>query len=57
MVVAALCYGYTCNWQGIGSFWDKKWNGDKHRQNPTGKPGSVCFPIDTGRQIHLSAGK
>jgi hypothetical protein len=29
----------------------------KHRQNPRGKPGSVCFPIDTGRLIHLSAGQ
>jgi hypothetical protein len=29
----------------------------KHRQNPRRKPGSVCFPTDTGRQIHLSAGQ
>jgi hypothetical protein len=29
----------------------------KHRQNPKGKPGSVCFPSDTGRLIHLSAGQ
>ena len=28
-----------------------------HRQNPKGKPGSVCFPTDTERQIHLSAGQ
>jgi hypothetical protein len=39
-------------------FWDKnKWNRAKHRQNPKGTPGSVCFPTNTGRQIHLSAGK
>ena len=24
---------------------------------PRGKPGSVCFPPDTGRLIHLSAGQ
>jgi hypothetical protein len=28
----------------------------KHRQNPRGKLGSVCFPTDIGSQIHLSAG-
>jgi hypothetical protein len=33
-----------------------KWNGAKHRQNPRGKPASLCFPTDTRRQIHLSAG-
>jgi hypothetical protein len=34
-----------------------KWNRVKHRQNPGGKPGSVCFPTDTGRPIQLSAGQ
>ena len=34
-----------------------EWNGAKHRQNPRGKPSSVCFPTDTGRQINLSAGQ
>jgi hypothetical protein len=34
-----------------------KWNRAKHRQNPRGKPGSVCFPTDTGRQMYLSAGQ
>ena len=29
----------------------------KHKRNRRGKPGSVCFPTDTGRQIHLSAGQ
>ena len=33
------------------------WNGAKHRQNPRGKPGSVRFPPDTGRWIHLPAGQ
>jgi hypothetical protein len=34
-----------------GVFQDKKnkRNGAKHRQNPRGKPGSVCFPPNTGR--------
>jgi hypothetical protein len=32
-----------------------KWKGDKHRQNPRRKSGSVCFPLDTGRLICLSA--
>jgi hypothetical protein len=34
-----------------GVFQGKKnvWNGAKHRENPRGKPGSVCFPTDTGR--------
>jgi hypothetical protein len=27
----------------------KKQNGAKHRQNPTEKPDSFCFPPDTGR--------
>ena len=35
------------NW---GVFQDKnKGNGAKHRQNPRGKQGSVCFTPDTGR--------
>jgi hypothetical protein len=29
----------------------------KHRQHSRGKPVSVCFPTDTGRHIHLSAGQ
>jgi hypothetical protein len=30
----------------------------KNKQLSTrGKPGSVCFPPDTGRLIHLSAGQ
>ena len=29
----------------------------KYKQNPRGKPGLVCFPSDTGRLIHLSAGQ
>ena len=33
-----------------------KQNGAKHRQNPSGISGLVCFPPDTGRLIHLSAG-
>ena len=35
----------------------KKQNRAKHRQNHREKPASVYFPTDTGRQIHLSAGK
>ena len=35
----------------------KKHNGGKHRQNHKEKPISVCFPSDTGRGIHLSAGQ
>jgi hypothetical protein len=37
----------------IGEFFriKKKWNGDKHRQNPRGKPGSVCFPPDIGDEF------
>ena len=46
MVVAESGYGYD----------KKKQNRAKQRQNPRGKPGSVCFPTDTGRQIHLLAG-
>ena len=58
MVVAASGYGYFCHRQGRGSFFDKnKLNTANHSQNPRGKPGSVCFPTDTGRQIHLSAGQ
>ena len=34
---------------------ENKWNGAQHMQNPKGKPGSVCFPTDTGGGIHLSA--
>jgi hypothetical protein len=34
-----------------------KWNRTKHWQNPRGKPGSVCFPTNTGMQIHLSEGQ
>jgi hypothetical protein len=26
-------------------------------KNPKGEPGSICFTIDTGRQMHLSAGQ
>ena len=29
----------------------------RYRQYPRGKPGSVCFSTDTGRQINLSAGQ
>ena len=59
MVVAASCYRYACHWQGLGIFWEdkNKLNRAKHRQNPKGKPGSVCFPTDTGRQIHNSSGQ
>jgi hypothetical protein len=34
-----------------GVFPDKRdtQNGAKHRKNPRGKPGSICFPSDTGR--------
>ena len=35
----------------------KKQKAAKHRQNPRGKPDSVCFPPETGRLIHLSAGQ
>jgi hypothetical protein len=44
---------------GIGMTFKIKINGitTKQRQNPRGKPGSVCFPTDNGRQIHLSAGQ
>jgi hypothetical protein len=40
-------------------FQDKKKlrKGAKHRQNTRGKPCSVCFPPDTGRLLHLSAGQ
>jgi hypothetical protein len=31
------------------------WHGAEPRQNPRGKPGSVCFPSNTGRLIHLSS--
>ena len=31
-----------------------KFNDTKNRLNPRLKPGSVCFPTDTGRQIHHS---
>jgi hypothetical protein len=57
MVVAASCYGYPCHRQGLGSFLNdnNKLNRVKHRQNPRGKLGSVCFPTDLGRQIHLSS--
>jgi hypothetical protein len=45
----------------IGKNWgvmDKnKHNRAKHRQNPEGKPGLVCFSTDNGRQMHFSAGK
>jgi hypothetical protein len=38
-----------------GVFWiKKKKNRAKHRQNPRG---SVCFPKNSGRQIHLSGGQ
>ena len=42
-----------------GVFQDKKktWNGAKCSQNPSGNPGSVCFPPNTGKVIHLSAGQ
>jgi hypothetical protein len=33
----------------------KKWDAAKHRQNPRGKPASVCFKPDTGRGIQFSA--
>ena len=33
-----------------------KRNTAKNRQNPRQKSGSVCFPTETGTQIHLSAG-
>ena len=37
-----------------GVFQDKKkQNIAKHRLNPRGKPGSVCFSTDTERQIHI----
>jgi hypothetical protein len=36
---------------------ENKLDGAKHRQNPKGKPASVCFTPDTGRGIHLSAGQ
>jgi hypothetical protein len=35
----------------------KKPDGAKHTQNPREKPASVCFIIDTGSGIHLSAGQ
>jgi hypothetical protein len=46
----------------IGKDWgvfqdEKKRDGANHRQNPRGKPVSVCFTPDTGRVIHLSAGQ
>jgi hypothetical protein len=46
----------------IGKYWyifqdEKKWDGVKRRQNPRGKPASVCFTPDTGRGIHLSTGQ
>jgi hypothetical protein len=58
MVVAASCYGYACHWQGLDSFLGHKEMNRatcKHRKNPTGKPGSVYFPTDTERHIHISA--
>ena len=57
MVVAASCYGYSCHRQRLGRILGVKNNCNiaNHRQNPRGKPGSVYFPTDTGRQIHLSA--
>jgi hypothetical protein len=33
---------------------EKKDNGPKHRQNSRGISGSVCFPPEPGRLIHLS---
>ena len=30
-----------------------KRNGIEYRQNPRGKPGSLCFPPDTGRLIQI----
>ena len=36
---------------------EKKQDGATHRQNPRGKPASVCFIPDTGRGIHISAGQ
>jgi hypothetical protein len=36
-----------------GVFLDKKRNRAKHRQNPRGKPSSVCFPADTFQKDNL----
>jgi hypothetical protein len=36
---------------------EKKQDGAKHRQNPTGKHASVCIIPHTGRGIHISAGQ
>jgi hypothetical protein len=36
---------------------DFKGNRTENRPNPRGKPASVCFPTDTGRQMYLSAGQ
>jgi hypothetical protein len=41
----ASCYGLLVIVKAWGVFQDKnKQNGAKHRHNPRGKPGSVCFP-------------
>jgi hypothetical protein len=50
IVVAASCMGMLVIGKDCGFFQDKiKWNEAKPRQIPRGKPGSVCFPPDTGR--------
>jgi hypothetical protein len=49
MLVIGKVYGVFLN--------KNKRNRAKHRQNPRGKHGSVCFPTDTGIQLHLSAGQ
>ena len=58
MVVAASCYGYAFHQEELASFtYKNKLNRAKHMQNERGKPGSVCYPTDTVRQIHLSVGQ
>ena len=61
MVVASSRYGYAFHLQGLGSFLllikINRLEITKPRQNHRGKLCLVCFPTDTGRQIHLSAGQ
>ena len=55
--IVTECDGMLVIGKDSGVFLRDKWNGAKHRHNLRGKVGSVCFPPDTVRQIHLSAGQ
>jgi hypothetical protein len=46
-----LVVAYVMSWESLSR------NRAQCRQSPRGQPGSVCFPSETGRQVHLSAGQ